>query len=786
MAKKYPIDILQDENGNIIRPATVSDNVVNPETGNSVTEDLGQIALKVNEVDGVDPATYTYSGYPYTTTGGVKHNYIPVSLASGQKFKFAFSNYSGIKSLTAYVSADGVNRTSIGGVITNGNPVTTEFTCPIDAKFVSFFTSSTNVTSDGAFDVEITVEGKEGKLDILQNEIGNNAEDIKNTNKNIDATRKQVTEVLGGIVEYSYEGYPYSTSAGVRHTNISVDIKNGEKFKFAFSNYSGVKSLTAYVSADGVNRTSIGGVITNGTPSTTEFTSPIDAKFISFFTSATNVTSDGSFDVIISREANGTLSALEKNVQDNTNNIEIIKKIISTDNNSEIILEAEDGRTIDFMFDTPMKGVSKYDCIEFNIEEIRTTTGDINFYFILSQDKTERLKFTSANAKKFMRINPDIVNKTIYGVRAYNTNKFEYVRFSVYRYSNEDRLFGRLHPYYFNPTILADGTESECYIEDKVKMCFDKANTCAAHGDMFFFLTDMHTDRFQNAMQSPSIINYINQRTNIDKLFSGGDVADDSDNTTKELLYAVKTNKVYMADGNHEYRSGITTYNNVFYDQRMHNNDVVFGGDNKNYYYVDNTQQKIRYIFLACYGQGDGSIYDDLMGGAFDESQFGWFSNTALNTEDGYSIVIVLHNLYDITTDKTLGLGSGRARYVSAIIEHNRTSANKVILVLQGHTHCDRIINVSTDESVYKSQTRDNSTIPCIMSTCDKFVPFSGDVSADDRVGYSITEQAVNVVFINTSSRQIDLVRIGAPFESGVGNNVNGDKKEVITLSYPA
>lgn len=54
MANKYPIDILKDEDGNVIRPATITDNVVNPATKKSVTEELSSLAQKINCTTFVD------------------------------------------------------------------------------------------------------------------------------------------------------------------------------------------------------------------------------------------------------------------------------------------------------------------------------------------------------------------------------------------------------------------------------------------------------------------------------------------------------------------------------------------------------------------------------------------------------------------------------------------------------------------------------------------------------------------------------------------------------------
>lgn len=47
----YSIDVIRDADGNIIRPATITDNVINPKTAKNVTEELGDLTSMFQNVN---------------------------------------------------------------------------------------------------------------------------------------------------------------------------------------------------------------------------------------------------------------------------------------------------------------------------------------------------------------------------------------------------------------------------------------------------------------------------------------------------------------------------------------------------------------------------------------------------------------------------------------------------------------------------------------------------------------------------------------------------------------
>lgn len=204
------------------------------------------------------------------------------------------------------------------------------------------------------------------------------------------------------------------------------------------------------------------------------------------------------------------------------------------------------------------------------------------------------------------------------------------------------------------------------YIDNKVKYINEKIRECSNNGDVFFWITDVHWESDRNARYSPSLISYIRQRTNIPRIFNGGDNFDGIEGRvgspdraagfdgnidfTNRLRKALGSDKVYTAIGNHEVIT-YNTYPEIFYALRQHNDDVVYGDADKSYFYVDNNQQKIRYVVLTAFGVQEEGITPPFRN-EFKENpeQLDWLMGTALNLSSDWTVVIFLHGLFMIGT----------------------------------------------------------------------------------------------------------------------------------------
>ena len=109
------------------------------------------------------------------------------------------------------------------------------------------------------------------------------------------------------------------------------------------------------------------------------------------------------------------------------------------------------------------------------------------------------------------------------------------------------------------------------------------------------------------------------------------------------------SDKVYLAYGNHEVID-YDTYPQIFYAMRQHNDDVVYGDVNKSYFYVDNQQQKIRYIVLTAFGVQEQGVTPPFVNEFMENpAQLDWLMGTALDLSSEWTAVIFIHGLFMIS-----------------------------------------------------------------------------------------------------------------------------------------
>ena len=317
------------------------------------------------------------------------------------------------------------------------------------------------------------------------------------------------------------------------------------------------------------------------------------------------------------------------------------------------------------------------------------------------------------------------------------------------------------------------------YLKDKISTIENILRESYAHGDAFYFITDMHWDK--NAQKSPDIITMMQKRLRINKMFTGGDITSNGyeNSPITELRKAMGNDaSVYSVSGNHEY-IGTVTYSDIAYMQNsLYPENVEFGSIEKSYYYIDNKAKKIRYIVLAAYGEAVNgaarTLYTDI-------DQLEWFKNTALNVESGWTIIILTHCLYSVPVYSDGSWGSvvieqpdqDNHGFTNAI--KNYSGAGVIACVIQGHLHYDRIF-------------MQDGMPPVVCVTCDKNQPWIKDgVNQEpeliERSSGSIKEQAFDVVVIDTNVRKLKFIRIGCPANNGI-NTEMGSPVEIREVKY--
>lgn len=313
---------------------------------------------------------------------------------------------------------------------------------------------------------------------------------------------------------------------------------------------------------------------------------------------------------------------------------------------------------------------------------------------------------------------------------------------------------GRVIPAYYNS-----------YLPDKINRVTELYDACAGNGDAFFFVTDQHWE--SNAQHSPALIGHISEKVNIPRVFCGGDMYNGINADYLARMAADVKCDIYHAVGNHEYNKNTTGHMLCRVLDSGKGNQI--GNPLRHYYYVDNHQQKIRYVVLSPFdlNPDDGS---NIIG--YEAEQIAWVTSEALDLTADWTVVVFSHALYypnktDGTDTKMTPWPTGAADIVAAL----DAAVPDVACVLQGHIHLDRVAHTP-------------GGIPVVATVCDKYMPWmSGETNNEpwlsaSRTEGTITEQAFDAVVLDKTARKLTFVRIGAPADDWTDGVSTGTVEE--------
>lgn len=311
------------------------------------------------------------------------------------------------------------------------------------------------------------------------------------------------------------------------------------------------------------------------------------------------------------------------------------------------------------------------------------------------------------------------------------------------------------------------------YLDNRIKTIDDAIAECADNCETFFWITDIHWESYLNTRKSPLLIKYIAAKTGINKILNGGDTGNSQvicEDAILQLRNAIGSNKVYTVTGNHEIVDA-SKYERPFQrvddELRNHNTDIVYGdaNGNRSYFYFDNIENKVRYIGLASFGY----YHDKKCDSCYTPEQLEWFTNTALNVEPGWTIIVFTHSIYAVScaTDKMYTSPVGANDFIAAI--DNYQGNGTIACVLIGHTHRDRIHIGKTG-------------VPYIISASDRYYPYQDDINVS-RIPGTVSEQHFEVFVMDKRKREIKLFSIGANARDGYDNEP-GEEVDLRIVNY--
>lgn len=309
---------------------------------------------------------------------------------------------------------------------------------------------------------------------------------------------------------------------------------------------------------------------------------------------------------------------------------------------------------------------------------------------------------------------------------------------------------------YVNPYYFTDD-----YLQNKVKSINDNMCEIGLNGESFVFITDPHWD-LGNAKQSPKLIKYIKEKTNIDNIICGGDIINEGLHDTMLEVFLDFVNEMKkigipfpIAFGNHDMNTNANNSQSEWFDRNTvfdieYKHVAKFitfiSPDNDFSFTYDRPEIKTRFIFIDT--QKNGSVK--------------WEAITPISESfnkvpEDYKVVVVCHWLFgnnSILTGwgqrilDTIDAYNARTTYTNDQTKtYDYTNASgKCVLVCCGHTH-------------YDTQIVTNGGIPVLNTTCDNY---NRSNSGLERKKGTITEQAFDVVSIKYADDSVKVVRIGS------------------------
>lgn len=262
----------------------------------------------------------------------------------------------------------------------------------------------------------------------------------------------------------------------------------------------------------------------------------------------------------------------------------------------------------------------------------------------------------------------------------------------------------------------------------------EQINGLSDQWQSFVFLTDPHYPTTEMHSQAISLY-LLSNCPGISMLVLGGDYCEGNWNKsrfntwTAEFRASENRHFIHCLFGNHERFGGgledaLSTIYSSFIADKL---DEVSGNPQQNYYYFDVPSHKTRFVLINTSDSGTTVI---------SETQLAWIREVGQLPDSTWSLVVLGH----INMMVGVGLLENRADLIDAITSSN----GEIVGYICGHQHTDAINQTS---GLYEATL-----------LCDRLE----NTTYYERIADTTSEQAVSVVSINTSSKDVVIRRIGA------------------------
>lgn len=283
-------------------------------------------------------------------------------------------------------------------------------------------------------------------------------------------------------------------------------------------------------------------------------------------------------------------------------------------------------------------------------------------------------------------------------------------------------------------------------IDEKIKKinAISKQNNIS---DSFFYITDLHWE--YNDKKSPLIIRYIKSRTKTKTIVFGGDYISYFYSEKEAALASMKkcvnsfaTNDYYAVMGNHETNVSVLGSDKTPFITAEESNAVVNKGRfEKSYYCVNDKANTVCKIIL------DTNIFTK------NGEQYNWLKETLLSLDTNVTVLIFMHIYNDYKSPGEPLTIAPAGKLLNGLLGDLATEMSCSIGgIFSGHTHRD-----------FMDKTDLGYTT--LSTACDGRGRYSACDDLYERNNGEFSEQAFDVVQIDTEKRKVFLTRIGAGYD---------------------
>ncbi|MBR0404088.1 MAG: InlB B-repeat-containing protein [Eggerthellaceae bacterium] len=258
------------------------------------------------------------------------------------------------------------------------------------------------------------------------------------------------------------------------------------------------------------------------------------------------------------------------------------------------------------------------------------------------------------------------------------------------------------------------------------------------------FITDMHVP--SNTLVSPYLIREVLRRTDTNMVVFGGDAINGQTDKTdavdmlRFIWDSFPDTEVHFVRGNHDANtegSNVSSKRKITADEFLEQ----FAGKNEDRESGsldccrDDSEHKVRYIFMD--SGAPNSAYVTTL-------QLAWLKDRVLELEEGWTVLLFIHQFFKMYPGYD-ACGKLIKRLLDQIYDDAKA---EIAGVISGHVHHDRVEFSSKG-------------YPMISTACDAYAKAAKADASMRRVG-TTTEQAFDVISLNTKEKMVYLTRVGA------------------------